>query len=293
MYKKEHTVILLYIIMNRMCINCKKRGHFYKECRFPLNSYGIILFRVTDQSKIEYLFVCRKHTFGYVEILRGGYDKDDYIKIRQLLSELTYTERENLLNQPFQWLWEDLWMITMSSENEKSNKEFRIAEQKYNYLVASPMYQSLLEEIPCLWECPEWGFPKGRKNWAEDEKNCAMRECFEETNIHENQYQVMEEFYPIVENFKGTDDKLYRNTYFVCCCHDNKLLVGVDQTNLNQQREISEIVWFDLESAKQNIRPYNIEKVQILTKLDRKIRSELHKYLPVPPVLTHPSSIVT
>jgi NADH pyrophosphatase NudC (nudix superfamily) len=70
-------------------------------------------------------------------------------------------------------------------------------------------------------------------------------------------------------------------------------LVGVDQTNLNQQREISEIVWFDLESAKQNIRPYNIEKVQILTKLDRKIRSELHKYVPVPPVLTPSSSIVT
>lgn len=265
-----------------MCINCKKRGHFYKECRFPLNSYGIILFRVTDQFKVEYLFVCRKHTFGYVEILRAGYDKDDYIKIRQLLSELTYQERENLLHKPFQWLWEDLWMITMANENEKSNKEFRIAEQKYNYLITSPMYQSLLQEIPCLWACPEWGFPKGRKNWAEDEKLCAMRECYEETNIQEHQYQVLDEFYPIVENFKGTDDKLYRNTYFVCCCQDNKLVVGVDQSNLNQQREISEIVWFDLDHAKQNIRPYNLEKVQILTKLDRKIKSELHKYLPPP-----------
>lgn len=264
---------------NKMCINCKKKGHFYKECRFPLNSYGILLFRVTDLLRIEYLFVCRKHTFGYVELLRGGYQDGDYDNLRQFLTEITFEERENLTTRDFRWLWEDLWMFTLEDDHEKNMKDFNTAKKKFECMINDEQYKKLLTEVPCLWDCPEWGFPKGRKNWGEEERVCAMRECQEETNIDPSSYQMLDDLSPIVENFTGTDNKSYRNTYYVCYCYNNKMSIGINKDNLGQQREISKITWFDLEGAKQNIRPYNFEKINLLIRLEKRIRANLNRYV--------------
>lgn len=263
----------------KVCINCRKKGHFYKECKYPLNSYGIILFRVSDTGRVEYLFVCRKHTFGYVELLRGGYKQSDYDTIRQLLTEVTLEERDNILTRNFRWLWENLWMIKLEDENEKSLKDYNVAKVKFEQLIVDNQFKLLLEQVPCLWTSPEWGFPKGRKNWGEDEQTCAMRECFEETSVDMDKYRVVNEFSSQIENFKGTDNRMYRNTYYICFCYDNQLAVGVDTMNLSQQREISKISWFDLSSAIDNIRPYNIEKINLLSKIDSQIKSNISMYM--------------
>jgi len=55
--------------------------------------------------------------------------------------------------------------------------------------------------------------------------------------------------------------------------------IGINKDNLGQQREISKITWFDLEGAKQNIRPYNFEKINLLIRLEKRIRANLNRYV--------------
>ena len=56
------------------CNNCGKRGHSFYKCKLPITSYGVIAFRhnpVTGNK--EYLMICRKHTLGFIDFMRGKY----------------------------------------------------------------------------------------------------------------------------------------------------------------------------------------------------------------------------
>ena len=63
------------------CNNCGKSGHLYHQCKKPITSNGIILFRKTN-GKFQYLMICRKDTLGYVDFLRGKYAIYNYNFIR-------------------------------------------------------------------------------------------------------------------------------------------------------------------------------------------------------------------
>ena len=58
------------------CANCGKAGHLYRNCRYPILSYGIILYKVVNKN-IKYLHIRRKDTIGYVEFLRGNYSLEN------------------------------------------------------------------------------------------------------------------------------------------------------------------------------------------------------------------------
>jgi 8-oxo-dGTP pyrophosphatase MutT (NUDIX family) len=45
----------------------------------------------------------------------------------------------------------------------------------------------ILNEIKEYWDTPEWGFPKGKKNRNENDRECAIREFREETNIESHE----------------------------------------------------------------------------------------------------------
>ena len=51
------------------CNNCGVTGHYFKECEASVMSYGIILLY---QGRL--LIVRRKHTFSFLEFIRGNYE---------------------------------------------------------------------------------------------------------------------------------------------------------------------------------------------------------------------------
>ena len=55
------------------CNNCGKSGHLFHQCKLPITSIGIILFRI-NQNNIELLLVCRKNSLGFVDFMRGKYN---------------------------------------------------------------------------------------------------------------------------------------------------------------------------------------------------------------------------
>ena len=62
------------------CNNCGNYGHKYNMCKYPIMSFGIILYHSDETNKV--LMVQRKHSICYIEFLRGKYsiDIEKYLK---------------------------------------------------------------------------------------------------------------------------------------------------------------------------------------------------------------------
>ena len=50
--------------------------------------------------------------------------------------------------------------------------------------------ESLIAESNTNWKTPEWGFPKGRRNYQETDIKCAFREFYEETGYDKDSLKI-------------------------------------------------------------------------------------------------------
>jgi 8-oxo-dGTP pyrophosphatase MutT (NUDIX family) len=92
------------------CINCNAEGHYYKACPLPRKSFGIVFCRVNERtSALEYVLMCRNHSFGFVEMIMGSYDVHDQEQLVRLFKEMTVRERTQITTLPFDELWRKLW----------------------------------------------------------------------------------------------------------------------------------------------------------------------------------------
>lgn len=252
------------IFADKICINCNKYGHTSRNCKYPITSYGILLYRKKD-IYTEFLMICRKDTFNFVEFICGRYNIYDSEYILHLLNNMTINERQLLLDYDFNILWNNLWM---KKNQDRYSREFFISERKFNTLKRTNL-KSLIEKVETKWEEPEWGFPKGRRNFNEKEKECAIREFEEETNLKNNNYSLLD-YEPIEEIFYGSNGTKYRHIYYIAKANiiEEPLL---DINNINQITEISDIKWFSFEECIKKIRPYNTEKIEMFYNFYKKI----------------------
>ena len=268
-----------------ICTNCSQQGHTSKHCPKPITSYGVILFRIKDwnqadalihgsptgydESKhgLQFLLIQRRDTISFIEIMRGKYKVSNHEYIIQLLNGMTATERERLLREPFENLWEGLWGTPLETGHfYKFEREQ--ARQKLDLLRSGqPSLQDLIARAGPAWDTPEWGFPKGRRDLRESEFACAMREMWEETNIHEKDVCVVRGLDPLEEEFKGTNDIIYLHKYYMTFVPDGKGAQSFDQCfkeNPHIRREIGNIKWCSLDEAVTHIRDTNEEKKKVL-----------------------------
>jgi ADP-ribose pyrophosphatase YjhB (NUDIX family) len=87
---------------------------------------------------------------------------------------------------------------------------------------------------------PEWGFPKGRRNYHEKNVDCAHREFYEETSYTNEEYNLLNNVTPINEIFNGTNGILYKHIYYLGVDTSDKEAT-INQNNIHQ---IDEIVFF-------------------------------------------------
>ena len=181
------------------CGNCGQLGHIYRRCLLPIISLGVILFK-KEQNTIKYLMVQRRDTLGYVEFMRGKYNLENINYIYDLFKIMTKTERLNILNYSFDLLWNNLWM---NKNLKKFHNEYANSKKKFNILKKGceidNKYVSLElfhKDTPVVYLEPEWGFPKGRRNIKESDRDCALREFEEESGYEDGQYKIIEEIDP-------------------------------------------------------------------------------------------------
>lgn len=233
------------------------------------------------QSNIEYLLIRRRDSLGFVEIMRGKYKLQEVDYIRRQILGTTLAERERLLTISFEELWCGLWGITTEQQGQSYKSEKEMSRQKLEALREGYTHEEtgktvsfrlLMEEVPCKWDTPEWGFPKGRRDYRETDFQCAMREVKEETGLKERDICSIRNLYPIQESFFGSNHISYCHKYFLAYVQSQNA-IEMDKGNEHMSREVGDIGWFSLEEALRTIRADNVEKREILLKASSLLRS--------------------
>lgn len=250
------------------CNNCGKQGHLFHRCKKPISSIGIIAFRKSKRydKKLEYLMICRKDSLGYVDFMRGKYPLHSEFYIQNIIDEMTNDEKKDLMKHDFKTLWTNLWGNFVGCQYRGEEK---ISSEKFQKMKLGGSLLDLINNSKTKWKTPEWGFPKGRRNYQENDLACALREFQEETGYIKDQLDIIHNLMPFEEIFTGSNMKSYKHKYFVAYMEPDKKSI-----NNFQLSEVSKIGWFTLEESLEMIRPYNLEKRQVIKKID----NVLHKY---------------
>jgi 8-oxo-dGTP pyrophosphatase MutT (NUDIX family) len=114
------------------------------------------------------------------------------------------------------------------------------------------------------WDEPEWGFPKGRREYKEFDLNCALRELQEETGIDVNLLHQIKNIFPFEENFMGSNYKTYKHKYYLMFMNYTD---SINET-VFQKSEVSSISWKTIDECLNIIRPYNFEKKDLIKNVD-------------------------
>ena len=244
--------------MSSTCSNCGELGHFFRECREPITSLGIIAMR-RPAGATEWLLIRRRDSLGFIEIMRGKYEMRDEASIQALIDQTTVPERTRLLTRSFTDLWRELWNGPAS---RRYHNEFEQARAKFEVMRSRGDLAKLCERSATAWTEPEWGFPKGRRSSTETEIACAVRETYEETGVRVGDLRLLP-LEPLIEEFKGSNGVAYRHKYWLAEILPT-LEVRMDPANTDQQREVGAVRWSQLDDALALIRPYNTEKKEVL-----------------------------
>ena len=240
---------------NIICKNCNKPYHTLKNCKYPITSYGIIAFRIFNE-EIQYLMIRRKNSFGYIDFIKGQYSETNLEYLQQLFDEMSNEEKQFIETiDDFDVLWKKMW-----EDNTKSNI-FNISKQKFNSLKNSGIIAHLIDNSTTNWIETEWEFPKGRRNYMEKDLECALREFQEETGIQIFNLNLIENLIPFEEIFVGTNEKIYKNKYFLANTNFQNELIDF------QLSEVSKIEWKNLDDCISSIRPYNLEKITLINNI--------------------------
>lgn len=253
------------------CNNCGKIGHLFHQCRNPILSIGIIVFRFNHITNCrEYLMICRKHTLGFVEFIRGKYPIYDEFYLNNIFMEMTQHEKMNVNHMTFSELWNSVWCGTnMHFTNDQKNASNKFSLLKQGIRTSLHHDISLTEVIQTsnrfnIWNEPEWGFPKGRRNYLENDYPCALREFEEETGYSKKKIRILQNVLPFEEIFVGSNLKCYKHKYYLGYMHFNDTLI----MNNFQKSEVSSMKWLSFQECIQKIRSYNKEKMKVLKNVD-------------------------
>ena len=256
----------MLLFNNVICNNCSKKGHLFYQCKLPITSYGIILFRFGLKGP-EYLMIRRKDTFGYIDFIRGKYSPYNIYQLQNIVNEMSVTEKQQIISVPFITLWNNMWG---NSNNYQYKNEEIMSNKKFDLIVNGILINNeviTLKDIVMKsntnWIETEWEFPKGRRNKNEKEMSCALREFEEETGIPNTSINIVENIIPFEENFIGTNYKSYKNKYFLAYTNKDEELTRFQVT------EVSKIEWKTITQCLETIRPYNLEKKELIININK------------------------
>ena len=285
-------------MIKNFCLNCGEIGHGYKRCKEPTISIGIICVKFSNKfiknkiiqnlklnkknsldkkinfnkckilqnyiNDIKFLLIRRKHSLGYLEFIRGKYDTQDENKILKLFSIMTPYEKENILNNDFDFLWTNIWKKT--SYMQIYQIEYNKSKNKFNKLRETNKLRELIKKSKLLFKTPEWGFPKGKRSKQESNLQTAIREFKEETNLKNKDIIIIENLDPFIEVFIGSNNKKYKHIYYFGIFNGTEEDLKVKNYG-NEFEEIGDIGWFNFLETYELIRNYHFDRKKIITKI--------------------------
>ena len=246
----------------------------------PITSYGIVCFR-KYKNNIEYLMICRKDSFGYIDFMRGKYSIYNKHYIMNMFKQMTDQEKRNLKTNDFDTLWQNIW-------NEQGSLQYKFEEtasrDKFNILVTGILINNEFYNLNQLidesyqydkWTEAEWGFPKGRRNYQEKDYDCALREFTEETGIVSTKLHNIQNIIPYEELFMGSNYKSYKNKYYLMYIKSEDCI----ENPMFEKTEVSKMEWKSYENCIESMRYYNFEKKQIITNIHNALQQSIQFFV--------------
>jgi 8-oxo-dGTP pyrophosphatase MutT (NUDIX family) len=250
-----------------LCNNCGKQGHSFHQCKLPITSYGIVLFRSSSKG-LQFLMIRRKDSFGFIDFIRGKYSPYNIFQVQNIINEMSLVEKHEILTNSFDSLWLNMWgnSSNIQYKNEEVSSSKKMETIKNGVIINNDTItlRNIVENSPTKWNETEWEFPKGRRNHKEKDLDCALREFEEETGISKEKITIVENVLPFEEIFIGTNHKSYKHKYFLAYMNDT-------EENLEnfQITEVSKIEWKTIDNCLESIRPYNLEKMRLITNINK------------------------
>jgi ADP-ribose pyrophosphatase YjhB (NUDIX family) len=265
----------------KFCNNCSTKGHNFHNCKYPITSIGIIVYRYNKILKEnEYLMIRRRNTLGFMEFIRGKYNIFNKIYIMNIIDEMTNYEKELLLTKTFEELWKYLWNnnIALKYRNEHKNAKEKFESLKNGIITKNDSYniETLLENSKTSWVEEEWGFPKGRRNYQEKDIYTAIREFTEETGISKSEIDIIQNLVPFEEVFTGSNFKSYKHKYYVAYMKNDDENINYDNYKNN---EVSKLEWNTFHNCIKKIRNYNTERMIVIDKIHKTLKQTKQKFI--------------
>ena len=267
------------------CLNCNKKGHNSKNCRFPTNSYGCILFKESPDNQLRYLMIQRRYTPVYVELLRAKYytfEIIDYKYLTLLIKDLPVTERYYISTYDFDYLWHSLWRWAGTDEQMQCiYEEYDNCKQKFNSLKKGFQhsqhgfinFRSLFDTYTADYVEPEWEFPKGRREDGESDQQCAIRECSEETTLESEDYKIYLHVKPFQEKFMGINQVKYCNSYYLGELTNYEKPIYYNPTHVEQNKEIRKIGWFTENEIHKLVGEHQKYRLKMISDIDLLVKN--------------------
>ena len=221
----------------------------------------------------EYCLICRRNSIGYVEFIRGKYSFKRKNYIKKLFSLMSKNELEDILANDFETLWKKLWLIddkkfVETNDYLNSRSKFLILKTGVKFDDSEDIVNmnDIIKQIQFVFEEPEWMPPKGRRNVYETDLDASIREFCEETNLNNNDINVLN-IKPLIEIYRGSNNIMYKTIYYIAeYVGDLNTTTKLKSRgkNDNQKVEISDIAWCNIKKSTQLIRGYHKEKKRIM-----------------------------
>ena len=244
---------------NIYCANCGRIGHTIKRCKDPIISFGIIAFKFIKDNP-QLIMIQRRNSMSYVEFLRGRYNPKNMDYLITLINGITQNEIQNLETKDFETLWKELWI---NNDHKNYKNDYYSAKIKFESINISDLIKKKTE----YFDHPEWGFPKGRRNYREPDIECAIREFCEETGMDKESITIVKNVIPIREDFLGNNNVRYRHIYYLAKIKNSykNHPLKIDKENKEQCAEISDISWLSKEKCYEKLRDIDISKKKVVT----------------------------
>lgn len=264
------------------CLNCNKKGHNYRNCRFPVNSYGCVHFKTCSDDHIRYLMLQKRHAHVYPEILKRKYYESNFNfkYLVQLIINMPETDRYYISKYDFDYLWTNYWKWTEKNKtntNKSVSDDYDDCKFKFNLLKNGHIFaqhgflsfKTLFTKYKATYLEPDWEFPKGRRDEGETDQQCAIRECKEETRLDFMDYKLFLHVKPFQERYTGINNVQYCNSYYLAelTNYDKSLYYDPNQTE--QNNEIRKIGWFTESEIGQLVNASSKYRLKMLNDVSR------------------------
>lgn len=198
-------------------------------------SYGVACVRKNaDSGCYEILMIKKRHTYAFIEFVRGTYDPYKDYDLEYMFEAMTITEKSIIQTRKFDTLWGVCnGEPTKSTDRAVYNKSLK----KYSTLVERGVLLTLISNTAnatLLWE-----IPKGRPNKKETPLVSATREFEEETGLLKDSYRILFDEGTIEYSFIDCGVK-YKYVYYIALLGKN-VVPTYDYRNQHMLWELSEL----------------------------------------------------